>query len=74
MRGKGAKLGDGDPERKNPEKGPFSGFLCSGFSPFSGFGIFTFGIVLFGKSLWRRVLPLKRFIRLHLNSLAYSIV
>jgi hypothetical protein len=31
----------------------FSGFLRSGFSPFLGFGIFTFGIVSFGKRSWR---------------------
>jgi hypothetical protein len=31
----------------------FSGFLCSGFSPFLGFTIFTFEIISFGNSLWR---------------------
>ncbi len=39
--GKGTKLGEGGD----------SGFLHSGFLPFSGFGIFTIGIVSFGKSL-----------------------
>jgi hypothetical protein len=45
MRGKGAKLGEGDPERKNPETN--SGFLRQ-----SRFRIFTFRIVSFRKSLW----------------------
>ncbi len=53
MRGKGAKLGEGDPNRKNPETN--SGFLCSGLLRVKGarigiftFGIFTFRIVSFG--------------------------
>jgi hypothetical protein len=57
VRGKGTKLGEG--ERKvrlspeNPEKIwniMFSGILRSGFLPFSGFGIFTFG-----KRLWHQL-------------------
>jgi len=35
-----------------------SGLLHSGLLPFSGFGIFKFGIVSFGKSLWRQPLAL----------------
>ncbi len=45
MRGKGTK--------GIPKIIPFSGFLHSGFSPFSGFGIFTFGIISSRKSSWR---------------------
>ncbi len=68
MRGKGAKLSEGEGTklgeycskvRLSQDRMPIeqlgnSGFLHLGFSPFLGFGIFTFGIVLFGKSAWRR--------------------
>jgi hypothetical protein len=62
--GKGTKLGEGERDLEGerdylgegkgtkgiPKIIPFSGFLRSGFSPFLGFGIFSFGIISFRKS------------------------
>ncbi len=59
MRGKGTKLGEG--ERNLEGERAISGLLHSGLLPFSGFGIFTFGIVSFGKSLGRQMINLRGF-------------
>ncbi len=50
MMGKGTKLGEVDRDLEG--KGPFLRLLRLGLLPFSGFGIFMFGIVSFGKSSW----------------------
>jgi hypothetical protein len=55
VRGKETKLGEGKRTKEIPKIILFLGFLGSGFSPFSGFGIFTFGIISFRKSSWRQV-------------------
>jgi hypothetical protein len=56
VRGKRTKLGEG--EGTKGTEIPKIIQKNSGFSPFSGFGKITFGIITFGKSSWRPKLKL----------------